>query len=48
MSAPIRSLLLAAASALCLAEIWIAGLYYQGYQILAGNRLADESLETFG
>jgi len=37
MSAPVRSLLLAAASALCLAEIWIAGLYYQGYQVLAGR-----------
>ena len=37
MSAPIRSLLLAAASGLCLAEIWIGGLYYQGYQVLAGR-----------
>src|SRR4029453_1644678 len=37
MSAPIRSLLLAAASGLCLAEIWIAGLYYHGYQVLAGR-----------
>jgi hypothetical protein len=37
MSARLRSLLLAAASALCLAEIWIAGLYYQGYEVLAGR-----------
>jgi dolichyl-phosphate-mannose-protein mannosyltransferase len=37
MSAPVRSLLLAAASALCLAEIWIAGLYYHGYEVLAGR-----------
>jgi hypothetical protein len=37
MSAPIRSLLLAAGSCLCLAEIWIAGLSYEGYQVLAGR-----------
>ena len=37
MSVFIRSLLLAAASALCLAEIWIAGLYYHGYEVLAGR-----------
>lgn len=37
MSAPLRSFTLAAAGGLCLAEIWIAGLYYQGYQILAGR-----------
>ena len=37
MSVSLRSLLLAAASALCLAEIWIAGLYYQGYEVLAGR-----------
>jgi hypothetical protein len=33
----VRSWLLATAACLCLAEIWIAGLYYQGYQILAGR-----------
>jgi hypothetical protein len=29
--------LLAAGACLCLAEIWIAGLYYSGFQILAGR-----------
>jgi hypothetical protein len=32
-----RALLLAAGACLCLAEIWIAGLYYSGFQILAGR-----------
>jgi len=32
-----RSWLLAAGSCLCLAEIWIGGLYYSGYQVLAGR-----------
>ncbi len=33
----IRTWLLTLGAALCLAEIWIAGLYYQGYQVLAGR-----------
>jgi hypothetical protein len=33
----VRAWLAGAAGCLCLAEIWIAGLYYQGYQILAGR-----------
>lgn len=37
MSAGVRRLVLAATAGLCLAEIWIAGLYYQGYQVLAGR-----------
>ena len=32
-----RTWLLALGGALCLAEIWIAGLYYNGYQILNGR-----------
>jgi hypothetical protein len=40
MSAPTpraRAWLLATVACLCLAEIWIAGLYYLGYQILNGR-----------
>jgi len=36
-TARIRAWLLAAGAALCLAEIWIAGLYYSGFEILAGR-----------
>jgi hypothetical protein len=32
-----RTWLLALGGALCLAEVWIAGLYYHGYQILNGR-----------
>jgi hypothetical protein len=32
-----RAWFLATGACLCLAEIWIAGLYYSGYQILAGR-----------
>jgi Dolichyl-phosphate-mannose-protein mannosyltransferase len=33
----VRSWLLTTGAGLCLAEIWIAGLYYSGYQVLAGR-----------
>ncbi len=33
----IRAWLLAAGAGLCIAEIWIAGLYYSGFEILAGR-----------
>ena len=36
-SARTRAWLLAAGACLCLAEIWIGGLYYSGYEILAGR-----------
>jgi hypothetical protein len=40
VSAPterIPAWLLAAGAGLCLAEIWIAGLYYSGFEIIAGR-----------
>ena len=37
MTPRIRPWLFATGACLCLAEIWIAGLYYSGYQVLAGR-----------